>query len=90
LTGEVLPKLHHNTPKGKREAYYNRPLFQAAVVSPDISDPRAEEHRLRARRDYLLEELERGYPLREDPHGRRIFHTPAPLDGFMHIAAKYN
>jgi hypothetical protein len=95
-TRECIPKLYHNTPEGKREAarkkreaYLNRPLVPAAVLPSDVSDPRAEEHQLRARRKYVLGGLERGYPLREDPHDCRIFHTPAPLDGFLHIATKY-
>ncbi|EFX76672.1 hypothetical protein DAPPUDRAFT_248750 [Daphnia pulex] len=95
-TPECLPKLYHNTPEGKRknarkkrEAYLSRPLVPAAVLPPDVHDPRAEEHQRRSRRDYVLEGLERGYPLREDPHDHRVFHTPAPLDGFLHIATKY-
>jgi hypothetical protein len=37
----------------------------------------------------VLEGLEKGWSLREDPHDRRIFHAPAPLDGFIHIARKF-
>jgi hypothetical protein len=46
-----------------------------------------EEHQIRARRDYVLKELEKNYPLLEDVHDRRIFKSPAPLDNFIHIAA---
>ena len=41
------------------------------------------------RKEYVERGLERNYPLLEDPHDRRIFKTPAPLEGFLHIARKY-
>lgn len=41
------------------------------------------------RKEYIERGLERNYPLLEDPHDRRIFKTPAPLEGFLHIATKY-
>jgi hypothetical protein len=95
-TKERLPKLYHNTPEGKkgaarkkREAYLNRPIVPARVLDPDVRDPRADERQRLNRRDYVLEGLEKGWPPREDPHDRRIFHAPAPLDGFLHIARKF-
>jgi hypothetical protein len=94
-TKERLPKLYHNTPEGKREAarkkreeYLSRPIVPARVLPPDVRDPRADELQRINRRDYVLEGLEKGWPLREDPHDRRIFHAPAPLEGFIHIARK--
>ncbi len=36
----------------------------------------------------MLQGLEKGWPLREDPHDRRIFYAPAPIEGFIHIERK--
>ncbi len=58
------------------------------MLPPDVRDPRADERQQLNRRDCVLEGLEKGWPLREDPHDRRIFHAPAPLDGFLPIARK--
>jgi hypothetical protein len=59
------------------------------VLPLDIRDPRADERQRLNGRYYVLEGLEKGWPLREDPRDRRIFHAPAPLDGFIHIARKF-
>jgi len=41
------------------------------------------------RRDYVLEGLQKNYPLLDDTHDRRIFKTPTTLDNFLHIPLKY-
>jgi hypothetical protein len=88
-TRECLPKLYHNTQEGKREAYKNSSLLPASVVPPDIHDPRAEEHYRRLRREYVLNGLEKTYPLLENVHDRRIFKIRDLIESFMHITVKY-
>jgi len=41
------------------------------------------------RRVYVLQCLEKRYPLLDDVHDRQIFKTPTPIDNFLHIAIKY-
>ena len=39
--------------------------------------------------EYGQRGIERGYPLLEDPHDRRIFKIPKPIDNFLPIALKH-
>ena len=56
---------------------------------PLPSREQQEEWERRRRLDYIQGGLERGYPLLEDPHDRRIFRTPKPIENFLPIALKY-
>ena len=87
-TGEIKPKLHHNTPEGKREAFLRRPLVEPSIVpkGPLPSREQQEKWERQRRLEYLQKGLERGYPLLEDPHDRRIFKTPKPIDNFESIS----
>ena len=90
-TGEIKPKLHHNTPEGKREAFLRRPLVEPSIVpkGPLPSREQQEKWERQRRLKYVQEGLEKGYPLLEDPHDRRIFKTPKPIDNFLPIALKH-
>jgi hypothetical protein len=90
-TGAIQPKLYHNTPEGKREAFLRRPLVEPSIVptGPLPSREQQGEWERRRRLEYIQEGLEKGYPLLEDPHDRRIFKLPTPLDNFLPIARKY-
>lgn len=88
-TGPKLPRAHHNTREGEREAFLRRPLVPACVVPPFEPDPAVEERQRFMRRDYVLEGLNKGYPLLENVHDRRIFKTSSPLENFLHIAWKH-
>ena len=86
-TGPIVPKLHHNTREGKREAFLRRPLVEPCVL-PTGPLPDQEEWQRKYRLDYIQRGLEKGYPLTEDPHDRRVFVLPTPVDNFLHIALK--
>ena len=58
-------------------------------TEPLPSREQQEEWERRRRLEYIQEGLERGYPLLEDPHDRRIFKTPKPIDNFLPIALKH-
>jgi hypothetical protein len=90
-TGEIKPKLHHNTPEGKREAFLRRPLVEPSIVptGPLPSREQQEEWERQRRLEYVKKGIEKGYPLLEDPHDRRIFKTPKPIDNFLPIALKH-
>ena len=90
-TGAIQPKLHHNTPEGKREAFLTRPLVEPSIVpkGPLPSREQQEEWGRKRRLEYIQRGIERGYPLLEDPHDRRIFKTPKPIDNFLPIALKH-
>ena len=90
-TGEIKPKLYHNTPEGKREAFLRRPLVEPSIVptGPLPSREQQEEWERQRRLEYVQRGIERGYPLLEDPHDRRIFKTPKPIDNFLPIALKH-
>jgi hypothetical protein len=90
-TGAIQPKLHHNTPEGKREAFLRRPLVEPSIVptGPLPSREQQEEWERQRRLEYVQRGLDRGYPLLEDPHDRRIFKTPKPIDNFLPITLKH-
>jgi hypothetical protein len=88
-TEPVLPKLHHNTPEGKCEAFLRRPLFQACVLPPfaPLGD---EEKRQRKRRlEYIQQGLDEGYPLLKKVDDSRIFKTPTAIGNFLPVALKH-
>lgn len=86
-TGSILPMLYHNIREGKRKAFLRRPLVEPCVV-PTRQLPDQEEWQRKNRLSYIQERLEKGYPLFEDPHDRRIYKIPTPLEKFFPIALK--
>ena len=90
-TGPIQPKLHHNTREGKREAFLRRPIVEPSIVptGPLPSREQQEEWERRRRLEYIQRGLERGYLLLENPHDRRIFKTPKPIDNFLPIVLKH-
>ena len=68
-----------------------RPLVEPSIVptGPLPSREQQKEWERRRRLDYIQRGLERGYPLLEDPHDRRIFKTPKPIDNFLPIVLKH-
>ena len=89
-TVPILPKLHHNTREGKREAFLRRPLVESCVV-PTEPLPNQEEWQRKNRLAYIQEGLDKGYPLLEDPHDRKILEVPTPIvpSNFLPIALKH-
>ena len=65
-----------------------RPLVESCVV-PTEPLPNQEEWQRKNRLAYIQEGLDKGYPLLEDPHDRKIFKVPTPLENFLPIALKH-
>ena len=68
-----------------------RPIVEPSIVptGPLPSREQQEEWERRRRLEYIQRGLERGYLLLENPHDRRIFKTPKPIDNFLPIALKH-
>ena len=50
-TGAIQPKLHHNTPEGKREPFLRRPLVEPSKPRTAKGVGATAEVRVRAKRD---------------------------------------